>query len=132
VAALIAVFLVAQGYYWADPLASTIVAAIIASSGIYLFKDNFDYLVGKAPDRQFMENVELTAKSVKGVLGVHDLRAEYVGPDVVHAGFDIEVAKGAPIEEADRIAEEVRDKVSRETGCEHCVIHVDPEDKSSL
>ncbi|MEM2959477.1 MAG: cation diffusion facilitator family transporter [Candidatus Jordarchaeaceae archaeon] len=126
VVTLVAIFLVSEGYPIADALASTIVASIIAISGIYLFKDNFHYLVGRAPNKQFMEKVELTAKSVKGVLGIHDLRAEYVGPDIVHTGFHIEVAKGTPIEEADRIAEEVNEKVSRETGCQYCVIHVDP------
>jgi divalent metal cation (Fe/Co/Zn/Cd) transporter len=63
-------------------------------------------------------------------LGVHDLKAEYIGPDIVHAGFHIEVAKGTPIDEADRIAEEVKERVSREIGCQHCVIHVDPENDS--
>lgn len=125
-AAVIAVVLVAQGYVLADPVASTFVAAIIALSGIYLFKDNVQYLVGKAPTKEFMEKIESTAKSVKGVLGVHDLKAEYVGPNMVHTGFHIEVAKGTTIEEADRIAEEVHKKVSRETGCKYCVIHVDP------
>ncbi len=129
-AALIAVALVAQGYYLADPLASTIVAIIIALSGVYLFKDNVHYLVGRAPSKQFIEKVESTAKSVKGVLGIHDLRAEYVGPDVVHTGFHIEVAKGTPVEEADRIAHEVEERVNGETGCKHCVIHVDPADDS--
>jgi len=42
-----------------------------------------------------------------------------------------EVAKGTPIEEADKIAEEVKEKVSRETGCQHCVIHVDPANNST-
>lgn len=73
-----------------------------------------------------MEKVETAAKSIKGVLGVHDLKAEYVGPNVVHTGFHIEVSKGTLVEEADRIAEKVRDKVSRETGCQYCVIHTDP------
>ncbi|MBS7651204.1 cation diffusion facilitator family transporter [Candidatus Bathyarchaeota archaeon] len=126
VTALIAVVLVAQGYYLADPLASTIVATIIAISGLYLFKDNVQYLVGRAPNRQFMEKVESVARSVKGVLGVHDFKAEYIGPNMVRTGFHIEVAKGTPIEEANRIAEEVKGRVSRETGCQHCVIHVDP------
>ncbi|MEM2911897.1 MAG: cation diffusion facilitator family transporter [Candidatus Bathyarchaeia archaeon] len=130
ITALIAVILIAQGYHLADPLASVIVATVIAFSGAYLFKDNVHYLVGNAPSKQFLEKVELTAKSVKGVLGVHDLKAEYVGPNIVHAGFHIEVAKGTPIEEADRIAEEVIAKVSRETGCQHCIIHVDPIGKS--
>jgi len=78
-----------------------------------------------------MEKIELTARSVEGVLGVHDLMAEYVGPYAVHTGFHIEVAEGTPIEEADRIAEEVKERVSRETGCQHCVIHVDPADSSA-
>lgn len=126
VAALIAVILVGQGYHLADPVASIIVATVIALSGIYLFKDNVHYLIGRAPERQFMEKIESTAKSVKGVLGIHDLKAEYVGPNIIHTGFHIEVARGTPIEEADRIAEEVKEKISRETGCQHCVIHVDP------
>ncbi len=132
IASLIAVVLVAHGYLRADPLASMFVAAVIAVSGLYLFKDNVHYLVGRAPDKQFIEKVESTAKSVKGVLGVHDLKAEYVGPNVVHTGFHIEVAKGTPIEEADKIAEEVKEKVSRETGCKHCIIHVDPKNSVSI
>lgn len=57
---------------------------------------------------------------------MHDFKAEYVGPNVVNTGFHIEVTEGTPIEEADRIAHEVEEKVSREAGCQHCVIHVDP------
>lgn len=128
VAALVAVILVSRGYYWADPLASTIVATIIALGGLYLFRDNVHYLLGRAPEPQFIKRVESAAKSVKGVLSVHDLKAEYVGPNIVHAGFHIEVAKGTPIEEADRIAEDVNMEVARETGCQHCMIHVEPAD----
>jgi divalent metal cation (Fe/Co/Zn/Cd) transporter len=73
-----------------------------------------------------MQKLESAAESMDGVLGVHELRAEYVGPDIVHAGLHVEVAKGTPIEEADRIAHEVERRVSQDTGCQHCVIHVDP------
>ncbi|RDE16700.1 MAG: hypothetical protein C4K49_04280 [Candidatus Thorarchaeota archaeon] len=54
------------------------------------------------------------------------MKAEYVGPNTVHTGFHIEVSRGTPVEEADRIAEEVRESVSRMMGCRYCVIHVDP------
>ncbi|MGQ9543845.1 MAG: hypothetical protein ACUVTM_07170 [Candidatus Bathyarchaeia archaeon] len=37
---------------------------------------------------------------------------------------------GVLMEEADRIAEEVKERVSRETGCQHCMIHVDPASNS--
>jgi len=131
-AALVAVVLVWQGYYLADALASVFVAVVIALGGIYLLKDNVHYLIGKTPGSQFMEKLESKAMSVKGVLGVHDLKAEYVGPNTVHAGFHIEVARGTPVEEADRIAEEVHEKIARETGCQYCVIHVDPANDSTL
>ena len=124
--ALVSVILVAQGYYLADPIASVVIGVIILLSGLYLFKDNVHYLVSRAPGKQFADKVQLAAMSVKGVLGIHDFKAEYVGPNIVHTGFHIEVARGTPIEEADRISHEVEDKVSRETGCQHCVIHVDP------
>ena len=126
VAALIAVALVAQGYYVSDTIASLFVALIIALGGIYLLKDNVHYLVGRAPSQQFFEKVESTAKSVEGVLGVHDLKAEYVGPNIIQASLHIEIEKGTSIENADKIAHEVKEKVSRVTNCQYCVIHVDP------
>lgn len=126
VPALVSVILVAQGYYLADPIASVVIGVIILLSGLYLFKDNVHYLVGKSPGNEFADKVRSAAMSVKGVLGIHDLKAEYVGPNTVHTGFHIEVARGTPIEEADRISHEVENRVSRETGCQHCVIHVDP------
>ena len=124
--ALVSVILVARGYYLADPIASVIIGVIILFSGLYLFKDNVQYLVGRAPGKEFADKVQLAAMSVKGVLGIHDFKAEYVGPNIVHTGFHIEVARGTLIEEADRISQEVEERVSRETGCRYCVIHVDP------
>jgi divalent metal cation (Fe/Co/Zn/Cd) transporter len=65
------------------------------------------------------------------VLGIHDLRAEYIGPDTVHAGMHIEVWRGLPIEEADRIAEEVRERVHQGTESGYCVIHTDAAEPTS-
>lgn len=126
VPALLSVILVAHGYYLADPIASVFIGVIIVLSGVYLFKDNVHYLIGRAPGKEFADKVELAARSVAGVLGIHDFKAEYVGPNIVHTGFHIEVAKGTLVEEADRIAHEVEVRVRRETGCQGCVIHVDP------
>jgi len=59
-----------------------------------------------------IEKIESTAKFVKGALVMHDLKAEYVGTNIIHTGFHVQVAKGTPINEADRIAEEVKEKIS--------------------
>ena len=130
VAALLAILLTTQGYVLADAAGSTFVGAIIALSGIYLLKGNVDYLVGRSPGNEYLRKVKDIAGSVRGVLGVHDLKAEYVGPNTVHAGLHVEVARNTPIEEADRIAHEVEAEVGKETGCQHCVVHVDPVDSS--
>jgi ferrous-iron efflux pump FieF len=82
-------------------------------------------LLGRSPGPEHLANIECLALSVPGVLGVHDLRAEYIGPNVVHAGLHIVVQRGLPIEEADRIAEQVNDKLHQGTDSSYCVIHVD-------
>ncbi len=126
VAALVGTLFIMGGRPIADPIAAIVVATIIAINGIRLFLENLSVLVGRSPGPAFLAKVETLARSVNGVLGIHELRAEYIGPDTVRAGMHIEVQRGLPIEEADRIADEVRDKVHQATGCRYCTIHMDP------
>lgn len=125
IAALIGTLFIVWGQPIADPIAAIAVATIIAYNGVKLFLDNLSFLLGRSPGPEYLAKVENLARSVEGVLGVHDLRAEYIGPDTVHAGMHIEVRRGLPIEEADRIAEEVRERVHQGAESGYCVIHVD-------
>lgn len=125
IAALVGTLFITKGMPVADPIAAIIVATIIALSAVRLFRENLSFLLGRSPGAEFLAKVESTVRSVKGVMGVHDLRAEYIGPDTIHVGMHIEVQKGMPIEEADRIAEEVREKVHQSVSGRYCVIHVD-------
>jgi divalent metal cation (Fe/Co/Zn/Cd) transporter len=59
-------------------------------------------------------------------LDVREVRAEYVGPDIVHAGLHLVVAGSLPVEDAHRIAEAVRARVHQETEGHYCVIQVEP------
>jgi cation diffusion facilitator family transporter len=125
-AALVGTLLVFWGKPIADPIASIVVATIITYNGVKLFIENFNFLLGQSPGAEYLAKLEATARSVPGVLGVHDVRAEYIGPDLVHAGLHIEVQRGTPIEEADRIAKEVEQRVHAGAKSGFCVIHVDP------
>ena len=100
--------LVASGWPIADPIASIVVATVIAVSALGLFRENASFLLGRSPGKECIDNLERTARSVPGVLGVHDVRAEYIGPDVVHAGMHLAVPADMPVSEANKIAEEVR------------------------
>ncbi len=125
-AALIATLLVIRGYPIADPIATIIVATIIAYSAVGLLRENSSVLLGRSPGPAFLAQVEREALSVDGVLGVHDLRAEYIAPEVVHVGMHIEVRPDLSVQAAERIAEEVDRRVHAATRPGYCVIHVDP------
>jgi len=125
----ISIILVEKGFTIADPITSIFIGIIIVFTGIKLFVENAQSLIGKAPPQGFLDRITVVAMSVKGVLRVHDLKADYVGPNMVYAGFHINIANGTPIEAADRIAEEVQARVRKDPGCQFCIIHVDPEGK---
>ncbi len=124
-AALIGTLFIMQNNYIADPIASIIVATIIVYSAIGLFRENMSFLLGRSPGPEFLKTVENIALSVDGVLGVHNIRAEYIGPDTVHVEMHIEVQKRMPIEEADRIAEVARKRVHQSIKGSYCIIHMD-------
>jgi divalent metal cation (Fe/Co/Zn/Cd) transporter len=65
------------------------------------------------------------AWSVPGVLDVHDLKAEYIGSEMVRASMHIMVPGDMSVEEADRIAEEVQNRVQAVAGCDYCIVHLD-------
>jgi cation diffusion facilitator family transporter len=130
-AALIGTMFILGGVPVADPIASMIVATIIAVNAIGLFRENLSFLLGRSPGSEFLAKIENLTRSVEGVLGVHELRAEYVGPDALHVGMHIEVLRGTPIEEADRIAGKVRDRIHEVIEGRYCVIHVDVAEKEA-
>lgn len=126
IAALIGILFIFWNMPIADPIASIAVATIIAFNGIKLFMENFSFLLGRSPGPEYLSRMESLARSVPGVLGVHDLRAEYIGPDTIHTGMHVEVSRGTSIEDADRIAHEVEEKIHAGISSGYCFIHVDP------
>ena len=125
-AALAGIALISWGVPLGDPIATMVVATIIALSAFMLFRENLSFLLGRSPGPEFLARVEQAARSVEGVLDVRELRAEYVGPGVVHAGLHLVVPRGLPVEEAYRLAETVRTRVHAETDGHYCVIQVEP------
>lgn len=125
-AALAAVLAIRWGYPIADPIASIAVATLIAVNALALFRENASLLLGRSPGPEFLARVGSIARAVPGVVAVRDLRAEYVGPDTVHAGLRVEVAPDLPLAEAARIAREIEDRVHEGTPAGYCFIQVEP------
>jgi ferrous-iron efflux pump FieF len=126
-AALLGTLAITWGFQLGDPLAALVVATIIAVNAVRLFRENLSMLIGRSPGAKFIQEVEQRAYSVPGVLDVHKVQAEYIGPDETHIVLHIRVDPQTPVIEANRIAEEVERRVQQsETNPDFCTVHVDP------
>jgi divalent metal cation (Fe/Co/Zn/Cd) transporter len=112
------------GYPVLDPIFGIFVAIIIIYVGIRLVRTSSSFLLGRAPDRSLVEEVEALATSTEGVEGVHDLSVHDYGTCKVLT-LHVEVAKDLLLEEAHAIADEL-DRVIGERTDLSTIIHLDP------
>jgi len=124
-AALVGTLFILWGVPIADPLAAMAVATIIAINAVRLFRENLSFLLGRSPEPEMMAEVKQRALSVPGVLAIHDLRAEYIGPELVHAGLHVVVPGGISVEEAETIVEKVQRRVQEDELVDDCFIQID-------
>lgn len=129
VAALVGTLFIMSNIPIIDPASTIFVAVLIAVNGVRLFAENFSFLVGKSPGEDFMTTVRETAYSVPGVEGVHELRAEYVGPNKIHVVMHLTANPELTLKETYRIIEEVREKIHRQISLQgtYCYIQIEPE-----
>ena len=125
-AALAGALLVASGWPLADPIASLAVAILIAANAVGLFLENARVLMGRAPEREFFDRIAALARTVPAVEAVHDLRAQYVGPETVNLSLHVEVDPMMTVADGEEVAKAVRDTIMAEANCAYCVVHVDP------
>src|SRR3990172_263383 len=76
------------GYPKMDDIAATFISFWIIYSGYKIGVQNIDYLMGRQPDSRIMEEIKENACAVFGVVGIHDVRAHYVG-NYIHVEIHI-------------------------------------------
>jgi cation diffusion facilitator family transporter len=126
VAALGGILLVAVGFPMADPLASIVVALVIAFNAVILWRENAALLMGASPEPAFYDKVREISFSIPGVREVHNVIGELNG-EQIHLGMHVEVSRGISIEEADGIADAVHDALCAEFDDIWVVVHADPQ-----
>ena len=67
------------GYAQIDSIGGIAVAFFIFRSGYEIAKENINYLMGRAADKQLVGQMINSAHNVDGVKGINDLRSYYVG-----------------------------------------------------
>lgn len=110
-----------------DGLIGMIVSLFVLKSGIDIFKDTVDPLLGKAPDKQLVDEIYDFVMNYKVVMGIHDFMMHDYGPGRMYVTFHAEVDCHEDIMEVhdqiDRIEREVLQKFNILT-----TIHMDPVD----
>jgi len=123
-AAFIGLLLAWMGFAIADPLAGIGITIAI----VYILAGTVGRLVLRmmdAVDPQVIDQISSAARSVKGVLGVHDVRARWVGRELV-AVLHVEVAADATLAQAHDVAMAVEHEVEHQVPAVRLDVHMDP------
>ncbi|AHL22958.1 cation diffusion facilitator family transporter [Thermococcus nautili] len=124
VAVLIGLGLQKFGFQYGDALAGLVVAVFLVKVSLEIILENVGYLTGRAPSFEVCEEIKRRALSVPNVLGIHDLRAHYVG-NRLHVELHIEVPPNLSLKEAHDVSEEVKKRIEEIPEVERAFVHVD-------
>lgn len=103
------------------------VAAFILYSGVNSAKDTLSPLLGKAPDRELVENIEKIILAHPEVIGIHDLMVHDYGPGRLVISVHGEVSGAGDIFKLHDVIDCIEDELNEKLGCES-IIHMDPID----
>lgn len=103
------------------------VAAFILYSGVNSAKDTLSPLLGKAPDRELVENIEKIIHAHPEVIGIHDLMVHDYGPGRLVISVHGEVSGAEDIFKLHDVIDCIEEELNHKLGCES-IIHMDPID----
>ncbi len=124
VAVLIGLGLQKFGFSRGDALAGLVVAVFLVKVSFEIILENVGYLTGRAPPFELCEEIKKRALSVPNVLGIHDLRAHYVG-NKLHVELHVEVPPTLSLREAHDVSEEVKKRIEEIPEVDRVFVYVD-------
>jgi len=109
----------------ADPLAGLAISVWIFRNAAGILVENLGYLTGRAAEPELLERIYAAARHVEGVMDVHRVIADYVGPQVraeLHVDADGEISFLV----AHQISNAVRDAVEALDEVDLAFVHLEP------
>ena len=126
VAVLIGAVVSNMGYPILDPIVAIFIGFLILRLAIKLFIINFNYLVGKVPSKEFIDEIKDIANSVPNAQNAHEVKVDYMGNYAVVA-LHIQVDGDLTVNESHKIAHEVQDKLREEKSeIRYVIVHTCP------
>ncbi len=108
-----------------DAYCGAAVSLFILFAGLKSVYETVDPLLGKAPEKEFIDRILSIAQSGKCVLGTHDLIVHDYGPGRRMISLHAEVPSTGNLLEMHDEIDNLERRLSEELGC-HAVIHMDP------
>ncbi len=122
---LIALYLTAQGYLWADAGFAIAIALYIFKSAIEIGKDAFAQLMDKKLDEETEKKIIQAISETQGAMGFHDLRTRQSGKDKF-IQFHLELDDRLSLIDAHAIADGLEKKLMALIPDAEVMIHEDP------
>ena len=112
-------------FHRVDAVFGMLVSGLIVYTGIDLGRTSISYLMGEAPSKDLIEEIEKIASSVDGVVSTHKVSVhDYGGQKAV--SIHVQVEKSLSVDRAHEIAASVKYKISQEIEDVSAEVHIEP------
>ena len=101
------------------------VAIFILYSGVGLIRETLDPILGKAADKELVEEIEQKIMGYPGVLGTHDLMIHDYGPGRQFGSVHVEVAAEEDVLSSHDMIDNIERDFLEELNI-HLIVHMDP------
>ena len=108
-----------------DGICGVLVALFILYAGFNAAKDTLDPLLGLAPKKEFVEQIERIVLAHNEIKGIHDLVVHDYGPGRLMVSLHVEVPGEHDIFEVHDTIDHIERELNETLSCE-AVIHMDP------
>lgn len=108
-----------------DGYVGALVSILIMYAGFSVAKDTIGVLLGKAPEKETVDEITKLLLEAPEILDIHDLIIHDYGPGRIFASVHVEVESDADMIAVHEIIDYTEKHIFNETGCE-ITIHMDP------
>lgn len=108
-----------------DGYMGAIVSLLIMYAGFSVAKDTIGLLLGKAPEKETVEQIHNLLLETPEIIDIHDLIVHDYGPGRLFASVHAEVKEDADIVAVHEAIDKIEKHIFEVTGCE-ITIHMDP------
>ncbi|MGZ7095129.1 MAG: cation diffusion facilitator family transporter [Methanobacterium sp.] len=115
------------GFPILDPIVAIFIAIMVLKTAFDVGRENINTIMGTVPSKEILDNIKECSLSVNGVLGIHNVRINYLGP-YASVELHITVAEDLSLKEAHKIAHNVEEKIVKDVDVVSMVtVHVCPD-----